>query len=65
MCVVVGLYTYYITQKISPATAYTQVRNELNNIHYNSSPKVIGWFVWFYGISTLAGYSTPNPFLCK
>ena len=24
-----------------------------------------GWFVWFYGISTLAGYSTLNPFLCK
>ena len=25
----------------------------------------VGWFVWFYGISTLAGYLTPNPFLCK
>ena len=20
---------------------------------------------WFYGISTFAGYLTPNPFLCK
>ena len=23
------------------------------------------WFVGFYGISTLLGYLTPNPFLCK
>ena len=23
------------------------------------------WFVWFYGISTMVGYLTPNPFLCK
>ena len=24
-----------------------------------------GWLVGFYGISTLVGYLTPNPFLCK
>ena len=23
------------------------------------------WFGGFYGISTFAGYLTPNPFLCK
>ena len=23
------------------------------------------WFGWFYGISTLVGYLTPNPFLYK
>ena len=23
------------------------------------------WFGGFYGISTLVGYLTPNPFLCK
>ena len=26
---------------------------------------VVGWWVEFYGISTLVGYLTPNPFLCK
>ena len=24
-----------------------------------------GWLGEFYGMSTLAGYLTPNPFLCK
>ena len=26
---------------------------------------LVGWFVWFYCISTIVGYLTPNPFLCK
>ena len=26
---------------------------------------MIGWLVGFYGISTLVGYLTPNPLLCK
>ena len=29
------------------------------------TPALLVWFVWFYGISTFVGYSTPNPFLCK
>ena len=24
---------------------------------------IIGWFIWFYGISTFVGYLSPNPFL--
>ena len=28
-------------------------------------PWLVGLFVGFYGISTLVGYLTPNPFLCK
>ena len=24
---------------------------------------LIGWLVWFYGISNYVGYLTPNPFL--
>ena len=27
--------------------------------------RLVGWFVWFYGVSTFVGYLTPNPFLCK
>ena len=27
--------------------------------------KDVGWLVGFYGISTIVGYLTPNPFLCK
>ena len=26
---------------------------------------MVGWLVWFYGISTYFGYLTPSPFLCK
>ena len=26
---------------------------------------LVGWLVWFYGISTFVGYLTPNLFLCK
>ena len=25
----------------------------------------LGWFVWFYGISTFVDYLMPNTFLCK
>ena len=33
------------------------------SIKIGQNPKDL--MVWFYGISTLACYSTPNPFLCK
>ena len=44
-----GLHKYLAVYRITP----------------NSNINLVGWFVWFYGISTLAGHSTPNPFLCK
>ena len=31
----------------------------------NRKDMLVGWLVGFYGISTFAGYLTPNPFLCK
>ena len=31
----------------------------------NKKEVFLVWFVGFYGLSTLVGYLTPNPFLCK
>ena len=39
------------------------IKNE--RITYNILIGNVGWFVGFYGISTLVGYLMPNPFLCK
>ena len=32
---------------------------------YSEATLMVGWVVRFYGISTIIGYLTPNPFLYK
>ena len=32
---------------------------------FENKSRMVGWLFRFYGIWTLAGYLTPNPFLCK
>ena len=34
-------------------------------IKYSETSWLVGWLVGFCGISTIIGYLTPNPFLCK
>ena len=55
---------------------WVQILGEAVYISYNTNtlgkgmnptilPPSYGWLVWFYGISTIVGYLTPNPFFYK
>ena len=53
--------------RICPDKIYIKfMRNLMSDFNYDFRLWLgLVWFVGFNGISTLVGYLTPNPFLCK
>ena len=41
---------------------YKKTQSMITNSE-NNTGLVVGWMVWFYGISTFVGYLAPNSFL--
>ena len=75
MCVALSVQYYYVgEQKVKhtkPTSVFLRRLVKFSFFFFFFLPKKetgfrllfdwFVWFVWFYGISTLAGYSTPNP----